>query len=100
MNVTPDHVEERVDHLRLKVRTDAAHHSEIEERQVSAIHHQQIPRMRISMKETVLEQLLQIRANQHAVNFNRRYAIRAESFEVNHLRAATKAERQHAPFRA
>ncbi len=55
MNVTRNHVEERIDHLRLQCRSDASDHSEIEEREMPAVHHEQIARMRVSMKETVLE---------------------------------------------
>src|SRR5262249_13040684 len=64
LHVTTDHVKERIDHLRLQFRIDPPDHPEVKERQMTAIHYEQIPRMRIRMKETVFEQLLEITANQ------------------------------------
>src|SRR6185369_11463802 len=64
-----------------------------------AIHHEQIPRMRISVKESVFEQLLEIRANEHPVDLDWRDAIRAQTLEVNHLRSANEVEREHARVR-
>ena len=40
MNVASHHVEERIDHLSLQLRSNASDHSEVEERKVSAVHHQ------------------------------------------------------------
>src|SRR6185369_4344832 len=99
VNVTRDHVEERVDHLRLQLRTDASDHAEVEESKMPAVHHQQIAGMRIGVKETVLQQLLEVRADQHAIDFDRRDAIGAQSFEIDYLRTANKVEREHARVR-
>ena len=51
-----DDVKERVDHLCLQLRRDAADHPEIKKCEPSVGHHEQIARMRIGVKETVLEQ--------------------------------------------
>src|SRR6185503_20071481 len=53
LHVARDHVEEGIDHLRLKLRTDPSHHSEIEERKMPAVHNKKIARMWIGVKETV-----------------------------------------------
>ncbi len=71
-------MKEGVDHLRLQLRRDAAHHAKVKKREVAGIHHQQISRMRIGVKEPVFQQLLQISANQQPVDFYCRDAARTQ----------------------
>ena len=61
--------------------------------------HQQIAGMRIGVEEAIFQQLLQISANQQAVNFDCRNAARAQPFDVGDLRATNELERQHATAR-
>src|SRR5688500_7403810 len=58
VHASTDNVEERVDHLRLEVRVDPSDHAEIEKRDMTAIHHQQVSGMWIRVKKAVFKQLL------------------------------------------
>src|ERR1700752_2471014 len=88
-------MEERVDHLCLQLRTDPPNHTEVEERKMPAVHYQQVSRVRVGVEKTVIQQLLEIRADQQTVNFDWRNAIRSQAFEVNHLRATNEIERKY-----
>ena len=92
-------MEEGIDHLRLKLGSNPTYHSEIEERQVPAVHDEQVPRMRIRVEETVFKQLLQVSANQKSVHFDWRNAVRLQAFDVYDLGAANKVECKHSRVR-
>src|SRR4051794_6707543 len=62
-------MEKRVDHLCLQLGRDAADHSKIEKGEAAVRHDEQITRMRIGMKEPVLEQLFQVSFYQQSVYF-------------------------------
>ena len=57
---------------------------------MTAVHHEQIAGVWISMKETIFEQLFQIRSNQESIDFDRRNSTRSKTFDVDDLRAANK----------
>src|SRR6185295_3314417 len=62
---------------------------------MTAVHHEQIARMWISMKETIFEQLFQIRSNQQSIDFHCRNSTRSKALEVNDLRAVNKFKCQN-----
>src|SRR5205085_9193519 len=64
-------MKKRIDHLLLQLVRDAPDHAEIKHRQLPIRHHQEIPRMRVGMKETVFEQLLEVSAIDQFVNASR-----------------------------
>src|SRR6266496_4008355 len=58
MNVAADNMKERIDHLRLQFRGDTPDHAKVKKSEMTAVHHQQIAWMWISVKEAVFQQLL------------------------------------------
>src|SRR4029079_10576743 len=42
VHVATDYVKERIDHLRLKFRIDPSDHTEVEEREMTAVHDEQV----------------------------------------------------------
>src|ERR1041384_7835346 len=62
---------------------------------MTAVHHEQMPRVWISMKEAVFEQLFQIRSNQQSIDFHCRDSTRSKTFDVDDLGAANKFKCQN-----
>src|SRR6185503_3136006 len=55
-------MKESVDELRLKLHRNAPDHAEIEKRESAVSHHAKVSGMRVCVKESVFEQLLQVSA--------------------------------------
>src|SRR5258705_7317814 len=95
VNVALDNVKEGIDKVRLEFHIQPPNHAEVEERQPPVSHHSQVARVRIGVKETVFQKLLQVCARQQLYDFVRIPARGRQLLTVRHLQAVDKLHHDH-----